>query len=245
MAPGRPGVSLFLTPPHFPPLRDQVAYLLNGDVELVGPTPGVIQADAHLRALTRPESSYEQAWISARVKPEGSQSVCGEVKRARHRALDTHGSERTPRLRIVLHVNDLSFAERQNLRPSCPRAVTFPPGERDRDPARGTPHIIQLPVCGPLSTVELDPRPEDLTGLVRAVSRRNRAPEPPAAPTPTPLHPLIHQRNKRLNIASAKSVIRQPDRLHSHSSSLAPCPRGLRTRSRRAGARLPPRPRPH
>lgn len=64
--------------------------------------------------------------------------------------------------------------------------------------------------------MKLDPRRENLTGLVRAASGGRRAPEAPAASTAAPLQLLAHQGDERLDVATAESVVCRPDRVDCH-----------------------------
>jgi hypothetical protein len=128
----------------------------------------------------------------------------------------TDRAERSRWIPVVLDPHDLPVAQRQDLRPPRTRPIGCSPRVGDCDPIASLADILQLPVGGTLPPVKFDPRLENLTGLVGAASRRRRTPEAPAMSSPAPHHPLMHERDERLDISPPQSVIRRADRLDRH-----------------------------
>ena len=95
-------------------------------------------------------------------------------------------------------------------------AFSIRPRVRDEHAASMLVDSINLEVAVALLLPPDDRVPENPTGLVRAVSRRRWLPEPTQPPTSTPLHLLVHERNKRLRITVDESTTRRSNRINAH-----------------------------
>lgn len=97
-------------------------------------------------------------------------------------------------------------------------ALPVHPGDGNNDAVASLLDPVNARVVAALGLSPLAYRCENLTGLLRAVSGRRRAPEPSQAAPSTPLHLRVDQRDKRLDIAGDPGLVSSADHVDAHTS---------------------------
>ncbi len=117
---------------------------------------------------------------------------------------------------MILDVGDAAVLHGQDLRPPMRIAVAVGPREHDRDAVADLLDRVDLQPAVTAFDTPAERGLEDLTGLVRPVSGGDGSPEPPARPSPAPLHLGPHERDERLDVSLAKGGICGPNLVDAH-----------------------------